>query len=151
MFCNGKTYRRTRVEINMKKNAGFSLFELMITAIIIGILCALSWPIYSEHVVHSKRLEAEVNLVKLAESMEQYYLSNNTYENATLEKLGVDDKVADDQYQLQIINATASDFLIEAIPINHQSNSDSYCGTLTLDAKSKRGISGPGNARDCWH
>jgi type IV pilus assembly protein PilE len=135
----------------MQKITGFNLLELMITLSIVGILFAISLPIYSEHIVREKRLEAEMNLIKLANALEKYFFLNNTYEDATLSRLNFSDKIADKQYQLQIVSATHSTFLINAIPLGNQAKKDVLCRTLSLDSVGNKKMTGSGSLAECWH
>jgi type IV pilus assembly protein PilE len=129
---------------------GFSLLELMIALIIVGILSAVCVPIYSDHLIHARRLEAEVNLIKLANALEQFHLVNNTYQNADLAALGFPNKIADNQYHLLITQANDDDYAIEARPLDKQAQSDVLCASLRLSSDGKREITGTGKLTDCW-
>ncbi len=129
---------------------GFSLIELMIALIIVGILSAVCIPIYSDHVIHARRLEAEVNLIKLANALEQFHLVNNTYQNAELAALGFPNKIVDNQYHLLITRANDDGFAIEAKPLDKQAQSDVSCAALLLNSEGKREITGTGKLTDCW-
>jgi type IV pilus assembly protein PilE len=129
---------------------GFSLFELLITLSIISILTMVALPAYTEHITHEHRIEAEIALETLAASFEQYNTLHDTYQNATLESLGSPEYAAKNTYQLNIISATDTDFFLTATPLNEQANKDSLCGTVTLNSKGEKGITGQGNLSDCW-
>jgi type IV pilus assembly protein PilE len=129
---------------------GFSLFELLITLTIIGILTLIALPAYTEHVAHEHRIEAEIALEKLAASLEQYTTLHNTYQNATLESLGSPEIVANNTYQLSITTATDTYFLVIATPSDAQASKDKTCGTLTLNSEGEKGITGQGKLSDCW-
>ena len=58
---------------------GFTLIELMITVAIIGILAAIAYPSYVEHIYRSRRAEAEATLMELAQWMERNYMVNLSY------------------------------------------------------------------------
>jgi len=129
---------------------GFSLLELMITITIISIICVISVPIYSQHIIYAKRLEAEINLIKLASALEKYYLLNNTYQDVTLEKLRFVETIANSPYFLQIASATQTDYLIKAIPLDNQAQQDTLCASLLLDSDGNKNITGNGHLTECW-
>ena len=63
----------------MKKQLGFTLIELMIVVGIVGILSAIAYPSYRNHIVASHRAEAMVSLVSFQSAMERQYTANNNY------------------------------------------------------------------------
>jgi type IV pilus assembly protein PilE len=128
--------------------SGFSLLELMIVLIIVSILAAISYPLYQQHVLKTRRALAKVALLRLATSLERYYLSNNSYKDAKFEDLGIPAMVADNHYQLELPTATSDTFVIRAVPINGQT-ADRSCGVLALNQSGEKFISGNGLLADC--
>lgn len=61
---------RTR---NAFSRNGFSLVELMIVVVVLGVLAAIAIPLYLRFVQRSKTGEAEANLGKIASLAEQFY------------------------------------------------------------------------------
>ncbi|MBN1772964.1 MAG: prepilin-type N-terminal cleavage/methylation domain-containing protein [Deltaproteobacteria bacterium] len=57
---------------------GFTLVELMIVVVILGILAAIAIPLYMKFVQQSKTGEAETNLGKIATLAEQYYAKSGS-------------------------------------------------------------------------
>ena len=67
---------------------GFTLIELMITVAIIGILAAITYPSYTAFVIRSDRAEALIELSKLANLQEQYFIDHRAYTDS-INLLGV--------------------------------------------------------------
>lgn len=63
----------------MKQQQGFSLIELMIAIVIIGIISAIAIPNYSDYVTRSRIPEATAALGDIRVRMEQFYQDNRTY------------------------------------------------------------------------
>lgn len=63
----------------MKTNRGFTLIELMIVLVVIGLLTRLALPAYTDYVTRGKLLEATSTLPDGRVKMEQYFLDNRTY------------------------------------------------------------------------
>lgn len=64
------------------RQAGFTLIELMITVVIIGILAAIALPSYSDYVRRGRITEAVSGLSEMRVKMEQFFQDNRTYDGA---------------------------------------------------------------------
>lgn len=66
----------------MKTQHGFTLIEILIVVVIIGILSAVAIPIYSGYIASGKIVEAHSTLTSARIQMEQSYQDNRTYVGA---------------------------------------------------------------------
>jgi len=55
-----------------KKAKGFTLIELMIVVAIVGIISAIAYPSYNQHIVRSKRSDAMSALMLASQAMERF-------------------------------------------------------------------------------
>ena len=73
---------------------GFTLIELMIVVVIIGILAAIAYPSYTQYLIKTNRVDAQTEMVKVAALLQKYRVLNSTYLKAdgtslTLDNLGI--------------------------------------------------------------
>jgi type IV pilus assembly protein PilE len=58
---------------------GFTLIELMIVVVVMGILAAIAYPSYTRFIVESRRTDAQVALTQMAALQEKLFSSCNKY------------------------------------------------------------------------
>jgi type IV pilus assembly protein PilE len=124
---------------------GFSLFELLIVLAIIGILAKISYPIYTHALIKTRRTEAKIALIVLAQHMETYYLANNnSYEDADFDKLHLKSITDRNFYQLAL-KSTDSTYQLSA----KATFSDSECYLFILNQLGEKTNAGSGS-KQCW-
>lgn len=67
-----------------KKNQGFTLIELMIVVVIVGILAAIAYPSYTRYVQRANETEARGQIMEFASQLEAYRAKNFSYKGATV-------------------------------------------------------------------
>ena len=72
-----------------RQSRGFTLIELMIVVVVIGILAAIAIPNYQQYIIRSHRTAAQAEMMDIANRQKQFLVSNRAYVNkATLEASG---------------------------------------------------------------
>ncbi len=130
----------------MKKVIGFTLIEVMIVVVIVGILASIAYPSYIDYVTRSNRAEAHAALLKVANLEEQFYLDNKSYTD-TMTDLGfaADPYVTEHGYYSVGASVNGSTLTITATPQGSQAARDSSCQTITI---TDTGAKGP--SAECW-
>ncbi|MBB1383361.1 MULTISPECIES: type IV pilin protein [unclassified Shewanella] len=132
-----------------KAYSGFTLIEVMITVVIVGILASIAYPSYTKFVAKGARADALAGLMNVANRQEQYYLDHKTF-TKNMKKLGfsVDGDgnfvVENGFYKIDATVANANRYTIEAKAIGVQATRDTECASIEITSD---GVKTPS---DCW-
>lgn len=105
----------------IKDEAGFTLTELLVVIVIIGILAALTIPRFLNVTTSAKMTEAKLMLKQVYNLERSYYLENDAY-SADLEAIGFEmEKLKSEggnaRYKIAITKATEAEFLATATSV----------------------------------
>jgi len=132
----------------MKKMQGFTLIEIMIALLIIGIVAAVAVPNYQAYVQKAKRADAQAALTNMAAALEDYYSNNQYVYTDVVANVGGANS-ADGHYILSItMPASADSYTLTATATGSQLG-DADCQSITLTST---GVKGPvvNNDAVCW-
>lgn len=122
----------------MRRDSGFTLVEIMIALIVVGVLAAIAIPNYTRYVQRTNQSAAQQAMVEIASRAEQYRLDAREYPNGLAANggqlnVGIPDDV-DRYYDVTLAtdnSATPPTYTVTATPRAGTSQAD--MSTLTID------------------
>ena len=138
------------------RSQGFSLIELMIAVVIVGILAAIAIPMYSDYVTRSRRADGQATLMQVAQELERCYTQFSKYNDSDCTVVSSGGEVSENSDEgFYTITATGTDlsvneFTLTAAPSSGKAQvSDTDCETFTLTHLGVKGATGD-NSDKCW-
>jgi len=110
-----------RMRFLMRKDHGFSMVELMVVLVIIGILVLLALPRLEPVVTKAKTTEAKLMLKQVYTLEKSYKYENDRYSNS-LDEIGFEqEKLVTDggraRYKIEIVSADDKGFVAQATAV----------------------------------
>lgn len=146
---------------NASSQRGFSIVELMMVIVILGIIVAIAYPSYRAFKLRVHRTEATLALLDVADRMQQYYVDNKTYTNDFVALgLGGEPFITENaNYSVRVRDngggggacPIAVCFELEAAPIGMQAD-DTDCALFKLNSAGVKAAVADNNSQNdsCW-
>ncbi len=144
------------------KTDGFTLIELMITVVIIGILAAIAYPAYTESINKARRADGKTALLELQNRMEKFRGNCPFYPqgiggadscgaSAAASTLKAGTTTSQGFYILSIVanSATGNAFTLRATPTGAQANDSCTQMNLVVNTTNPKGNK-TGTGANCW-
>ena len=128
-----------------KSSIGFTLLELMLVVVIIGILASIAYPSYRDFVLRAKRSEGKAALLKVQLAQEKYRANHINY--GSLAQLGLSTSSPTGYYNITVnLSLTENAYAASANP----NFMDTNCGTLSITQIDTKMVTGNDTAINCW-
>jgi type IV pilus assembly protein PilE len=139
--------RHSRYDSNaFSRLKGFSLLELLIALVIIGILVSITYPSYLNYLYQSRRTDAMTTLSQTQMILERCYSQNFSY-NAACTALPTFPLTSPQSfYTITLSNLGASTYTLTAVPRGAQAT-DTTCATMTVNQANVK----TGTNTVCWN
>lgn len=119
-----------------RREAGFTLMELMVVIVIVAILAAVAVPLYINYVQDAQRTEAKGAIGAVITAQQVYYQKNGgTGYTNNLDDLNVDLSDVDSKWTITIPGSGPDNFTIRAEPVGASVDS-ALIVTYTYDRSS---------------
>lgn len=119
-------------------NQGFTLIELMVALVIVGILAGIAYPAYTKHLLRSRRADAIAALTVVMQAQERYRSNVSNYASAVadLPNVNVAGITAHYQVTLEGVGATpsfATGYKATATPVSGgKQAADTVCKSFSV-------------------
>ena len=145
-----------------RRDAGFTLIELMVVVVIAVILISLAVPSYMTYIRQGRRTEAKTTLLDIAGREESYFATNGSQYTATAANLGFNAfgvPFGSGYYSVTVCSpacapsaVAAPSYTITATPNGDQAN-DTQCASFSVDSTGTQYAftsAGVANTAYCW-
>lgn len=145
--------------------SGFTLIEVIVVMVIIGILTAIAIPSYTAYVQRSNRSDARNQLLMVSQWMERFRNENSSYDippnSGTPPAIPVTlvcspstpNGLGCRNYTIEFDQpnaVTAATYRLRAVPVAAGPMNNDECGNLTLTSVGVRNRTGSGPLALCW-
>lgn len=129
--------------------SGFSLVEMLLVVVLIGILGAIAYPAYQQYVLRSYRVEAITILLELANRQEQHLADYGQY-TADWQGLGISSVLSSSgRYQVQLTLSNDNQAYVLSMHAQGAQLADTECLSYTLNQFGQRNSEGQAPL-SCW-
>lgn len=114
-----------------KAQSGFTLIEILIAVIIVGVLLAVALPSFTDSMRKGRRSEAFAAMAALQQAQERFRSSNTTYSSALPSGIASTSSPSG-YYALSVVSASATGYELLADGTGSSQANDGNCARLAI-------------------
>ncbi len=138
----------------MYRKTGFSLIELLVTVVLLGIMASLAIPAYTAYVQAARRADARLALVQVSSQLEKFYSDNLGY-TSNLGALGFVSAYSPERhYTISVAGVSNSGYRVVATAVaDGKQGGDVSCTSFSLDSSGRQAAldaDGADATDECW-
>lgn len=123
---------------------GFTLIEVMIVVVIVGILASIAYPSYRNYVLRTNRAEGAAHIMRVLQAQERHHSQNMAY-TTTLDDLGIPISSETNRYSISTMAACSDSTIARCVSVTATATTDDpVCGTMTRDSRGEK------SPEACW-
>ena len=137
LLCR-RSWPRLPAKHRTVRQAGFTLIELVVVMVIVGVLTAIAIPSYTAYIQRGNRSDARTQMLMVAQWMERFRTENSTYVGAAIPLLlqcspgNTTGAGTCGNYTLTLAGQTAAAYTVLATPVVGSPMAGDVCGVLSL-------------------
>lgn len=134
-----------------KNSPGFTLIELMITVVILGILAAIAYPSYQSYSRKARRSDGQALALESAVLQEDFFTRNLRYATTISALNGASTFSAEGYYQVTTGvggSGTNTTFIVTVTPVAGDKQEHDTCTQMTLNNTNTK--DGTPSVTGCW-
>lgn len=140
----------------LANSKGFTIIELMIVVVIVGVLAAIALPAYQDYAQRARRADAKTGLLELQMAMEKWRANNPTYttDMTDLGYAGATNQPSKEAYYILDLPSavSAAGYTLTAEINNATAQNGDECGTFTVTVGTNgEQYTAEGNDAICWN
>jgi type IV pilus assembly protein PilE len=142
---------------NIRRSRGFTLLELMIVVLVMGILATIAITSYGRYAYRARRADGQELLMRVANAQERYYATFNRYgDDPVTGDLKLGSAISEKGYYTVTITKTdlAKDYTATAVRVAGNSQAKDVCGDLSINSQGVKLPAATDTAKNsngrCW-